>query len=90
MTTRFDWKCPPLLMEPSLVAARISRMNIVLSGHCPVFMNARYDDGFTYTLVKFGVRAAPVGWLYVMPSPDVTNIHSRKSAGRISSPTAVY
>ena len=41
MTTRFDWKCPPLLMDPSLVDARISRMNMVLSGHCPVFMNAR-------------------------------------------------
>src|SRR4029453_15070683 len=79
----------PLLIEPSLVDARTSRMNMVLSGHCPVFMKARYEEGLTYTLVKLGVRAAPVGWLYVMPRPDVTNIHSRKCEGPISSRAAV-
>ena len=29
-TTRLDWKCPPLLMDPSLDAPRTSRMKIVL------------------------------------------------------------
>jgi hypothetical protein len=78
------------LIEPSLLDARISRMNIVLSGHRPVFMNARYDGGFTYTLVKLRRRAGFDGSLYVMPRPDVTNIHSRKSDGRMSCPVAVY
>jgi hypothetical protein len=39
--------------------------------------------------VKLGVRGAPVGWLYVIPRPEVTNIHSRKFSGRISSPPLV-
>jgi len=46
MATRPVWKFPPLLMDPSLVDARISSTNIVLSGQRPVFMKLRYDDGF--------------------------------------------